>query len=253
MADVRTAMDAEWLGEAGARAGRLERIVLAILSALVVIGFALALYDAYLFRRYTSEDGPIENLTVIALLGGAWVCFRRARRLRHKRPALFLAATVLLGVLYIGATGEELSWGQHFIGFGSPEYFRSHNAQHETNLHNLVVRDVKINRLVFGTGLLIAVLLYCSVLPIGYRRSPWLRRLADSLAVPVPRTRHIVWYGVLAIISNVTPSKFRWEVLELVSATMFFLITALPLNAAVFQDGPTSEERGHGDSSRPQR
>lgn len=245
MADVRTAMPAERAGEAGAHAGRAERIVLAILSALVVIGFALALYDAYLFRRYTSEDGPIENLTVVALLAGAWVCFRRAGRLRGRRPVLFLAATVVLGALYLGAAGEELSWGQHFLGFSSPEFFRAHNAQHETNLHNMVVKGVKINRLVFGTGLLIAVLLYCSVLPFGYRRWPWLRRLADSLAVPVPRTRHIVWYGALAFISSVMPSKFRWEVLELVSSTMFCLITALPLNAAVFQD-ELAEEREHG-------
>jgi hypothetical protein len=247
-----TAMHAERAGEVGTRAGRLERITLVILFALVVIGLVLALYDAGLFRMYTSEDGPIENLTVVALLGGAWVCFRRARRLRHRRPALFLAATVLLGVLYIGAAGEELSWGQHFIGFGAPEFFRQHNAQHETNLHNLVVKGVKINRLVFGTGLLIAVLLYCSALPVGYRRWPWLRRTADSLAVPVPRTRHIVWYGLLAFIASVTPSKFRWEVLELVSSTMFFLITTLPLNMRVFQAEPTAEP-AHKNSSDPRR
>jgi hypothetical protein len=239
-------------GEAGTRAGRLERIALVILFALVVIGLILALYDARLFRMYTNEDGPIENLTVVALLGGAWVCFRRARRLRHRRPTLFVAATVLLGVLYVGAAGEELSWGQHFVGFGTPEFFRQNNAQHETNLHNLVVKDVKINRLVFGTGLLIAVLLYCSVLPVGYRRWPWLRRMADSLAVPVPQTRHIVWYGLLAFIASVTPSKFRWEVLELVSATMFFLITTLPLNVGVFQAEPTAEQEP-GNSSGPRR
>ena len=224
-----------WAGEGGARAGRRERTVLAILAALVVIGLALALYDPRLFRMYTNEAGPIENLTVVMLLGGAWVCFRRAWRLRRGRRALFLAATVLLGALFVGAAGEELSWGQHLIGFATPEFFRQHSAQREANVHNLVVKGVKINRLVFGTGLLIAVVVYCSVLPVGYRRWPWLRRMADSLAVPVPRTRHIVWYGLLALIASVTPSKFRWEVLELVSATMFFLITTLPLNAGVFR------------------
>jgi hypothetical protein len=223
---------------AGARAGRAERIVLIVLAALVVIGLALALYDARLFRLYTNEDGPIENLTVVSLLGGAWVCFRRAWRLRRRSTALFVAATVLLGALFVAATGEELSWGQHFIGFAAPEFFVQHNAQRETNIHNLIVSGVKINRLVFGTGLLIAVLGYCSVLPVGYRRWPWLRRLCDALAVPVPRTRHIVWYGLLALIAAVTPSKFRWEVLELVSATMFFLITTLPLNAGVFRAEP---------------
>ena len=238
VASGKPSSTARWAGETGERAGRAERIVLAILAALVVIGLAIALYDAHLFRMYTSEEGPIENLTVVSLLGGAWVCFRRAWQLRRGGRALFLASTLLLGVLFVGAAGEELSWGQHFIGFKAPEFFLQHNAQHETNVHNLLVKGVKINRLVFGSGLLIVVLAYCSVLPFGYRRWPWLQRMADSLAVPVPRTRHIVWYGLLALIASLTPSKYRWEVLELVSATMFFLITTLPLNAGVFRAEP---------------
>jgi hypothetical protein len=218
--------------------GRFERAILVLLAALTVIGFAIALYDARLFRAYTSETGPIENLTVVALVGGAVVCFRRLWRLRRLRPALFLLATALLGTLFVLATGEELSWGQHFLGFKSPEFFAQHNAQHEVNLHNLVAGGVKINRLVFGTGLFVVVVLYCSLLPVGYRRWPSVRRLADALAVPVPRSRHIVWYAALALVATMTPSKFKWEVLELVSATIFLLITALPLNAAAFGEEP---------------
>lgn len=218
------------------RPSRAERIVLAVLAALTAIGVVLAVYDARLFRAYTSEYGPIENLTVAALLGGAVVCFQRVWRLRARRSLLFLACTALLGALFVAAAGEELSWGQHFVGFKAPEFFQQHNAQHETNLHNLVVRGVKINRLVFGTGLFIVVVAYCSLLPVGYRRWPGVRRLADSLAVPVPHTRHVAWYAVLGFAASVTPSRYRWEVLELVSAAMFFLITALPFNAAVFQE-----------------
>lgn len=218
----------------------LERLALWTVACLTAVGMGLAVHDAHLFRRYTSETGPIENLTVVMLLAGAVVCFRRAWRLRGRRSALFLTATVLLGLLFVAAAGEELSWGQRLIGFASPEFFRQHSAQREANLHNLVVKGVKINRLVFGSGLLIAVLVYCSVLPVGYRRWPWLRRMADSLAVPVPRARHIAWYGLLALIASVTPSKYRWEVLELVSATMFFLITTLPLNAGVFRPRDTA-------------
>src|SRR6266508_56095 len=135
------------------RPSRAERIVLVLLAALTAIGVALAVYDARLFRVYTSEDGAIENLTVAALLGGAVVCCQRIWRLRAGRSLLFLASTALLGVLFVAAVGEELSWGQHFVGFKAPEFFQQHNAQREMNLHNLVVRGVKINRLVFGTGL----------------------------------------------------------------------------------------------------
>jgi hypothetical protein len=226
----------------------LERLALWTVACLTAVGMGLAVHDAHLFRRYTSETGPIENLTVVMLLAGAVVCFRRAWRLRGRRSALFLTATVLLGLLFVAAAGEELSWGQRFLGYKAPEFFRAHNAQRETNLHNMVVKGVKINRLVFGSGLLIFVLAYCAILPVGYRRWAWLRRLADALAVPVPRPRHIVWYAVLALGAYVTPSKFLWEVLELVTATMFCLFTALPLNADAFQPDPLPPlRRGPGE------
>jgi len=212
---------------------RIERLVLVILAALTVFGFLLALYDKQLFRIYTREDGVIENGTVVSLLAGAVICFRRLRR---RRTLLFLAATAFLGVLYIGAAGEELSWGQHFLKFEPPEFFHKNNAQHEANLHNLVVKGVKINRLVFGTLLSLAVVAYCSAFPLAYRRVPAIRRLADALAMPVPRTRHIVWYAVLVVISVVTPSQYRWELTELISATMFLFITAYPLNPHAFDE-----------------
>ena len=218
---------------------RIERIVLVVLASLTMLGFALACWDAELFRVYTREDGVIENGTVAALLAGAGVCIRRVGRLRGRRPALFLAATGLLALLYVAAAGEELSWGQHFFKFRAPEFFQKHNAQHEANVHNLVVKGVKINRLVFGTSLFAAIVGYCSLLPWGYLRLPGGRRLVDALAIPVPRTRHIAWYAALAAIAVATPSQYRWEVMELVSATMFFFFTALPLNAAAFDEpGP---------------
>ena len=214
----------------------MERATLGLLVLLTVVGLVLAVVDPRLFRRYTSESGPIENLTVVALLAGALVCGRRAWRLSQRRFRRLPLALTALAVLFVVAAGEELSWGQRIFGIETPEFFQRHNIQHEMNLHNLVVKGVKINRLVFGTGLLIAVVAYCAILPWGYRRWRWLRQIADTLAVPVPRTRHVVWYAVLAVGAVLTPSKFRWEVMELISATMFFLIATFPFNAEAFQD-----------------
>ncbi len=39
-----------------------------------------------------------------------------------------------LGSLYIA--GEEMSWGQHFFHWNTPEYWAEVNRQQETNLHN---------------------------------------------------------------------------------------------------------------------
>jgi len=230
------------VGSAFWRARLGERIILGTLAALVAVGLVLAIRDPAAFRRYTSEQGPVENLTVVAFLGGAVLCLHRAWRWRRDgRRRLRMATTVALAALFVVAAGEELSWGQRLLAFGTPEFFERHNLQRETNLHNLVVSGVKINKLVFGSGLLVVILAYCSLLPWGYRRWPWLRVLADLLAVPVPRTRHLLWYLALAVMATSIPSGFRWELLELVSSTMFLLFTADPLNAEAFdgeRNGP---------------
>lgn len=43
-------------------------------------------------------------------------------------------AIMLLGSVYFA--GEELSWGQHFVGWNTPENWSALNDQEETNLHN---------------------------------------------------------------------------------------------------------------------
>ena len=42
---------------------------------------------------------------------------------------------IALGCLYLA--GEEISWGQHFIGWETPESLARLNDQEETNLHNV--------------------------------------------------------------------------------------------------------------------
>src|SRR5688572_6169885 len=100
-----------------------EWTILGILAALTALGVFLAMEDPRLFRSYTSEEGIVENLTVAALLAGAAVCVRRAWRLRRRQSRRFRLATLLLAVLFLGAAGEELSWGQRLLALETPEFF----------------------------------------------------------------------------------------------------------------------------------
>lgn len=50
-------------------------------------------------------------------------------------------AYACLAFLLFVACGEELSWGQHFLGFETPESIKEINAQDEVNLHNLWLVD----------------------------------------------------------------------------------------------------------------
>lgn len=51
----------------------------------------------------------------------------------HRERVWYLMVT--LGCFYFA--GEELSWGQHFFGWGTPEYLEQINDQEETNIHNI--------------------------------------------------------------------------------------------------------------------
>jgi len=87
------------------------------------------------FSNYWKENGFIENLQVIFVLIAIILIFNIARKSSKKKfIKLFLTFKTLALVYYLG---EEISWGQHFIKFDTPEIFTKLNHQNEVNLHNI--------------------------------------------------------------------------------------------------------------------
>jgi hypothetical protein len=80
------------------------------------------------------EFGLVENLTVLFLFSAFIVALRT---LPYRLGALHGAALVVLALGAFVFMGEEISWGQHFLGFSTPEKFMEINRQHETNIHNI--------------------------------------------------------------------------------------------------------------------
>lgn len=83
------------------------------------------------------ELGLIELATPLISLAGVIVglsLIRIASRLPTARIRIWIFLTSL-GCLYFA--GEELSWGQHLFGWGTPTYLEAVNDQEETNLHNI--------------------------------------------------------------------------------------------------------------------
>lgn len=68
-----------------------------------------------------------------------------------------------LGCLYIA--GEEISWGQWFLGWSTPEGWQGLNDQNETNLHNISSWLDQKPRLLLEIGIVTGGLIL-----------PWLRR-----------------------------------------------------------------------------
>lgn len=218
----------------------LEKAVIALVLVLVVAGVILSHVDESAFRHgYVEEDGPIEWGTVLALLSAAFVCLGRFLRLRRRRPLLFLASTLLLGALFLFGAGEEISWGQRMLGFESPAWFQDYNLQRDTNIHNLMIGEVKVNKLVFSHLLGAAIVAYVLLLPLLHRRNGTASRLISALAIPVPRMRHAVLIGaiVLLVYGAVRSSK-RGELVEFGLSCMVALCVAFPANAEDFRIPP---------------
>src|SRR5688500_16187413 len=124
--------------------------------------------------------------------------------------------------------GEEISWGQRVFDIETPSSLMERNAQKELNLHNLTFewngKGVKINRLVFGRGMALALVLYLFVLTPLYRRKPRVQRLVDDWAIPIPTPLQVAAYVVvLAVVELLIDSSKRGEMTEFAGAIVFML------------------------------
>lgn len=229
----------------------LDKIELAILlftSIFALAGVVMSYSHPEFFRHhYTVEDGFIEWLTVLALLVSMFVCFNRAWRLRKQAKPLFLFMTCLFGLAFLFGAGEEISWGQRLIGIESPEFFQQYNAQGETNLHNTIINDTKINKLVFGKGIGILLFLYLAVLIPLYRKKPGIKRLVDRFAIPVATNYQIVAYILVILLIQV--GMIHSKKGELIEFTMTWLIV---LNFAYAQNRDIFKPVKPSDSAEAQ-
>lgn len=122
-----------------------------------------------------SELGVTENATVIVALAAAVVGVQIFRA----RDGFPVSAWGWCGLFASAAAvyfaGEEASWGQHWFGWGSPEFFVDLNKQAETNLHNVNplfgrIPKAIIEILMVVTGLYYAIALAKNPPPFGSRR-----------------------------------------------------------------------------------
>jgi len=82
---------------------------------------------------------------------------------------------------------EEISWGQRVFNFESPDYFKTHNLQSETNLHNFLTGPYSTTLKEFieyalALGLVTYGLIYPLLIKIKWKVAIWLDH--HGLAVP---------------------------------------------------------------------
>ncbi|MDF1609550.1 hypothetical protein PZ897_15290 [Hoeflea sp. YIM 152468] len=107
---------------------------------IVVATVTLIVFGRDYLGRNVKELGHIAVAQELLILLGLVLIAATAWRARNSdlRTVFGLRAAWLCGVLGFALfllLMEEISWGQHFVGWGTPDAF-NRNIQNETNLHN---------------------------------------------------------------------------------------------------------------------
>ncbi len=217
----------------------LERLAFIFVFTLCLLGVYYSRTDLAFFEgSYVKEDGPLEWLTVVALLLGSILCFYRAKILKPFRHKKFILGLYLLSAMFFFGLGEEISWGHRIwhalFDFQTPEFFQKYNSQGEMNFHNLRFGGLKINKLIFGTFLGIGIVFYFLILPFIYRKKEAVKNFVDSWALPLPRIYHILAYVSLAVIAELIAGGKKGEILEFGGSWIVLLMIFEPYNREIF-------------------
>ncbi len=127
-----------------------------------------------------SENGPHELLQFLVLLFAFCVAVSTLMRV-EVRKNLWLCVWFFIASLccfYVAA--EEVSWGQHFMQWSTPEYWSHINDQQETNLHNTSSWLDQKPRLLLEIGVVVGGIL----IPLLLKFSPSLLPERFSLIYP---------------------------------------------------------------------
>jgi hypothetical protein len=115
-------------------------------------GIPLTMFVLTLYAYFTSPElmtlitrrdedpaggGIAEHGTVLVLLPGIVAGIAVLWRHRKRVPLWLVGWIVGWTLACIYFAGEEASWGQHYLHWGTPETLVSVNDQRETNLHNV--------------------------------------------------------------------------------------------------------------------
>lgn len=213
-----------------------EIALLGVVLALTIAGIVICFINKKWFEDvYTREDGFIENFTIFPLSIAFVVAIIYLVKLARHRSRMFFLSVTLAGLFSFFVSGEELSWGQRIFHAKTPQFFMKNNAQEETNIHNLVVDGVKVNKLVFSLLLTIAIAFYVLVLPILYSKANKVKHFVDWAGIPVVRRAHIIAAVVMFALVGIIPSAKNSEILEMDISSLFLLILLYPANVAVFK------------------
>jgi hypothetical protein len=193
----------------------------------ILAGLLLYYANLPVFLNYVNEDGYIEYLTAFFLLLTSFYCMFKSLHIRNRWPSTFFG---LLAILFFFGFGEEISWGQRLFGFETPEELKKINTQQEFNVHNIMVEDVKLNKLIFGKILYVGLFFYFLGFNFLYKKKIWFRKLIDKTGIPLPAPIYSLLFLLSVIGVQFIQHEGKWELDEFAVACFAFLCFLQPFN-----------------------
>ncbi|MHB1147048.1 MAG: hypothetical protein ACYC01_05560 [Lutibacter sp.] len=205
----------------------------------LIIIFGLGIYFAntdltYFDEVYTVEDGFVENGSAVFLLGASLLLLYRLFMLFKHKDLIWKIGILTMSLIFFFGAGEEISWGQRIFNVESSQYFMENNAQGETNLHNLVIWGIKINKAIFSQLLTGVLVIYLIITPFLYRKFDWVKKLANKFAVPIVQWHHTISFLTGTVLLVFISSTRKWEIYELAFSVIFLLIFIKPFNKEIY-------------------
>ena len=212
-----------------------------LITAYVAFSFTpFFILDNTQHLRLVEENGIYQTLTAVAFLAASILLAltyalegngNHFGRWESRRNIFVLLLAI---VLFIGA-GEELSWGQHLLGFDPPEAIAKYNRQGELNIHNLFAvagrnadgapKTGLDQWLTVGKLFSLFWLGYCVCIPLLAAVSSRVRRFLDHINLAIVP----LWIGLVFPINHLL-SKF---VVQLSGADGHYVVEVKESNFAV--------------------
>ena len=151
---------------------------LAVAAVLLYLGHAAP--EFYQVWIMSESRGVLELSHVLLPAAGLVVALRIIRQPALRRQPWLYAWVwgAALACLYIA--GEESSWGQHYVGWTTPDYWKAANSQGETNLHNVSSWFSEKPRTLLEITIVVGGIFY----PLAALWRPQIREVRFAVAMP---------------------------------------------------------------------
>lgn len=209
---------------------KILKIVLYIILVATILAASTYFYAEAFYHKMVAEDSPFEYATAFVLLAISVLFLVRLIKIGKTQNRYWMTLNILIIVGAFFGFGEEISWGQRIFSIESGEFFMQQNLQAETNLHNLEVNGVNINKLIFSQLMVVVFGFYFVLAQLFYRKVEFFKKLVELFGVQIPKIKHTILMLACTGFILLIPELRIWELWEAIFVVLLLLVFIEPFN-----------------------